>query len=95
MTQVLKRTKITTELLLLGRFNTSKFTKKIDIVLYLGKAAGLYQQLISFKATILIQLQTGKLFLKEYLHKINTLKMVLYDYRLTESIQHFLFFYRR
>ena len=95
VTQALKRAKIITGPLLLGRSNTSKFIRKIDIVFYLGKAIGLYQQLISSEATILTQLQTGKSFLKEYLYKINALEMVLCDCRLIELIQHFLFSYRR
>jgi hypothetical protein len=40
--QALKRARITTGPLLLGRADTSKFTKKINAALYLGKAAGLY-----------------------------------------------------
>jgi len=86
MTQVLKRAKIITGLLLLGRSNIGKFIKKINAALYFRKAIGLYQQLISFKATILTQLQTSKSFLKEYLHKINVLEMVLCDCGLTELI---------
>jgi len=54
MTQVLKKAKIIIGLFLAGRFNISKFIKKIDVVLYFKKAAGLYQQLISFKAAIFI-----------------------------------------
>jgi len=56
MTQALKRAKIITGPLLLGRSNTGKFIRKIDIALHLKKAAGLYQQLISFEAAILAQL---------------------------------------
>jgi len=52
VTQALKKAKIITEPLLLGRSNIGKFIKKIDAALYLRKAAGLYQQLISFKAAI-------------------------------------------
>ena len=81
--------------LLAGRSNTGKFTRKIDAVLYLGKAVGLYQQLNSVEAAILAQLRTGKLFLKEYLYKINALETALCDCGLIESIQHFLFSCRR
>ena len=95
VTQALKRAEIITGPLLAGRSNTGKFTRKINAALYLGKAIGLYQQLISFKATILAQLQTGKLFLKEYLHKIKVLETALCDYGLIELIQYFLFSYRR
>ena len=95
VTQALKRAEITTGPLLLGRSNTGKFTRKIDAVLHLGKAAGLYQQLISSEAAILAQLRTGKLFLKEYLHKINASETALCDCGLTELIQHFLFSCRR
>ena len=87
MTQALKRAEITTGPLLSGRSSTGKSTRKIDAALHLGKAAGLYQQLISSKAAILAQLWTGKLFLKEYPHTINALEMALYDYRLIESVK--------
>ena len=50
-----------------GRLETGRFMKKVDAALYLGKAAGLYQQLISSEAAILAQLRTGKTFLKGYI----------------------------
>ena len=40
--QALKRAKIIIGLLLLGKFNTGKFIKKINAVLYFRKAVGLY-----------------------------------------------------
>jgi len=43
MTQALKRAKIIIGPLLLGRSNIGKFIRKIDVVLHLGKAVGLYQ----------------------------------------------------
>jgi len=52
--QALKRAKIIIGPLLAGRSNIGKFTRKINIALYLRKAIGLYQQLISFKAAIFI-----------------------------------------
>jgi len=42
MTQALKKTKIIIGLLLSGRSNINKFIKKIDAILYLKKAVGLY-----------------------------------------------------
>ena len=57
MTQALKDAGITARRLLLGRSNTGKFTKKIDAALHLGRSAGLYQQLTSSEAAILIQLR--------------------------------------
>jgi hypothetical protein len=33
---------------------------KIDAALHLGKSAGLYQQLISSEAAMLVQIRTGK-----------------------------------
>ena len=43
ITQALKRAEIITGPLLSGKSNTGKFIKKIDAVLYFGKAVGLYQ----------------------------------------------------
>jgi hypothetical protein len=79
---------ITAGRLLSGRSNTGKFTKKIDAALYLGKSAGLYQQLSSSEAAILAQLRTGKLFLKGYLHKINRSETAECDCGNIESIPH-------
>ena len=81
--------------LLLGKADISKFTKKIDAALHLGKSAILYQQINSTEAAILTQLRTGKTFLKEYLHKINASETAACDCGLTESIPHFLFSCRR
>ena len=75
--------------------DTGKFTRKIDAALHLGKSAMLYQQMNSTEAAILTQLQTGKTFLKEYLHKINASETAACECRLTESILHFLFLCRR
>jgi hypothetical protein len=91
----LKRARITTGPLLSGRADTGKFTKKIDAALHLGKAAGIYQQLISSEAAILAQLRTGKSFLNDYLYKINVAETAVCNCGLTESIQHFLFSCRR
>ena len=41
--QVLKRAKIITGLLLVGKSNIGKFIRKINAVFYLKKAVGLYQ----------------------------------------------------
>ncbi|KAF2248569.1 hypothetical protein BU26DRAFT_565953 [Trematosphaeria pertusa] len=68
--QALEKAEITTRLLLAGRADVGKFTRKIDAALYLGKAAALYQQLNSAEAAILTQLRTGKTSLKVYLYKI-------------------------
>ena len=54
MTQALKRAKIIIGPLIVGRLNIGKFIRKINIVLYLKQPIGLYSQLISSKATILI-----------------------------------------
>lgn len=78
-----------------GRPEAGRFMKKIDAALYLGRAAGLYQQLISSEAAILAHLQTGKTFLKGYLHMINASETAACECRLVESIPHFLFSCRR
>ena len=93
--QALKRARITTGPLLLGRADTGKFTKKINAALYLSKAAEIYQQLISLEAAILAQLRTSKSFLNKYLYKINVAETAVCNCGLTESIQHFLFSCRR
>ena len=78
-----------------GRPETGRFMKKVDATLYLGKAAGLYQQLIGSEAAILAQLRTGKTFLKGYLHTINASETAVCKCGLVEPIPHFLFSYRR
>jgi hypothetical protein len=78
-----------------GRPETGRFMKKVDATLYLGKAAGLYQQLIGSEAAILAQLRTGKTFLKGYLHMINASETAVCKCGLVELIPHFLFSYRR
>jgi hypothetical protein len=70
---------------------TGKFTRKIDAALHLGKSAELYQQLNSIEATVLMQLWTGKNFLKEYLYKIKASETAMCDCGFTESIAYFLF----
>jgi hypothetical protein len=70
---------------------TGKFTRKIDIVLHLGKLTELYKQLNDIEAAILIQLQTEKTFLKKYLYKIKTSETAACNCKFTESIVHFLF----
>ena len=69
--------------------------KKVDATLCLGKAAGLYQQLIGSEAAILAQLRTGKTFLKGYLYTINASETAVCKCGLVESIPHFLFSYGR
>jgi hypothetical protein len=78
-----------------GRLETGRFMRKVDAALYLGKAAGLYQQLISSESAILAQLRTGKTFLKGYLYMINASETAACKCGLVESIPYFLFSYRR
>ena len=95
MQLAIKRAKVTTRLSLFKKIDTSKFTRKIDVVLHLSKSAMLYQQMNNIEVAIFIQLQIDKTFLKEYLYKINILKTVVCKCKLIESILYFLFLYRR
>lgn len=93
--QALKKANITTGPLLAGRPDVSKFTRKVDAALHLGRAAALYQQLNSGEAAILTQLRTGKTSLKVYLYKIKAAETAECECGLIESIPHFLFCCRK
>ncbi|KAF2258889.1 hypothetical protein CC78DRAFT_477029, partial [Lojkania enalia] len=55
----------------------------------------IYQQLNSNEAAIIMQLQTGKMFLNKYLYKIKAVDTAVCEYRYKELIAHFLFSCRR